>query len=184
VQIEPIGSGEALPGAEIVLPLLCSHAMRRAVGRATHWLGRLGLRAGPDLEEVWRGFVSLSDADTRRAFLDTVRGVIDVGGQRVSASDRLYLTEGLPILILWGERDPLIPAAHGRAAHECLPGSRLEIFAGAGRFPYRDDPWRFVDLLSDFAATTKPARIVESRRRERPRGPQIPDAPPKTVSTG
>lgn len=174
----------ALPGAEVVLPLLCSQTTRSAVGRATHWLGRLGLRAGPDLEEVWRGFVSLGDAETRRAFLDTVRGVIDVGGQRVCASDRLYLAEELPILIVWGERDPLIPAAHGRAAHEHLPGSRLEIFPGAGHFPHRDDPRRFVNLLSDFVATTKPARIAEARLRERLRGLQSAGAPPRTASIG
>jgi pimeloyl-ACP methyl ester carboxylesterase len=165
----------ALPGAEVVLPLLCSRVTRSAVGGATHWLGRLGLRAGPDLEEIWRGFVSLGDADTRRAFLDTVRGVIDVGGQRVCASDRLYLADELPILIVWGERDPLIPAAHGQAAHERLPDSRLEIFPGAGHFPHRDDPRRFVTLLSDFIATTKPARIAESRLRERLRGTRNPD---------
>lgn len=174
----------ALPGAEVVLPMLCSRVTRSAVGGATHWLGRLGLRAGPDLEEVWRGFVSLGDADTRRAFLDTVRGVIDVGGQRVSASDRLYLAEELPILIVWGERDPLIPAAHGQVAHERLPGSRLEIFPGAGHFPHRDDPRRFVNLLSDFVATTKPARIAESRLRERLRGTQGPDPAPKRAAIG
>ena len=174
----------ALPGAEVVLPMLCSRVTRSAVGGATHWLGRLGLRAGPDLEEVWRGFVSLGDADTRRAFLDTVRGVIDVGGQRVSASDRLYLAEELPILIVWGERDPLIPAAHGQVAHERLPGSRLEIFPGAGHFPHRDDPRRFVNLLSDFVATTKPARIAESRLRERLRGTQGPEPAPKRAAIG
>lgn len=174
----------ALPGAEIVLPMLCSRVTRSAVGHATHWLGRLGLRAGPDLEEVWRGFVSLGDADTRRAFLDTVRGVIDVGGQRVSASDRLYLAEELPILIVWGARDPLIPAAHGEAAHERLPGSRLEVFPGAGHFPHRDDPRRFVNLLSDFVATTKPARIAESRLRERLRGTRNPDLAPKHAAIG
>ncbi len=174
----------ALPGAEIVLPMLCSHLTRSAVGHATHWLGHLGLRAGPDLEEVWRGFVSLGDADTRRAFLDTVRGVIDVGGQRVSASDRLYLAEELPILIVWGERDPLIPAAHGRAAHESLPGSRLDVFPSAGHFPHRDDPRRFVNLLSDFVATTQPARIAESRLRERLRGTRSPDPAPKHAAIG
>src|SRR3954462_7972497 len=46
----------ALPGAEFVLPVL---AANRLLG-AAHALGgavrRVGLRAGPDLEELWRGF--------------------------------------------------------------------------------------------------------------------------------
>ena len=77
---------------------------------------------------------------TRAAFVHTVRGIIDVGGQRVSAADRLYLAAELPTLIVWGARDPLIPVRHAHEAHERIPGSRLEIFPDAGHFPYLDDP--------------------------------------------
>lgn len=41
---------------------------------------------------MWRAFDSLGDAGTRRAFLRTLRGVIDHGGQNVDAVDRLHLT--------------------------------------------------------------------------------------------
>lgn len=174
-EVHPLLRSAALPGAEIVLPLLCSSGARGAVARATRLLGRLGLRAGPDLEEIWRGFASLGDADTRRAFLDTARSVLDVRGQRVSARDKLYLADSIPVLVVWGARDPLIPVAHAHAAHERLPGSRLEIFPKAGHFPYRDEPRRFVDLLRDFVATTEPARVEETLLRERLRdGPARP----------
>src|SRR5512147_2309921 len=54
----------ALPGAEWVLPLLCSRGLRDAVDGMARFLGRVaGLRAGPDLDEIWRSFVSLSDPD-------------------------------------------------------------------------------------------------------------------------
>ena len=111
-----------------------------ASARAVHALGRLGLRASADLEETWRSFVSLEEPEARQAFLHTVRGIIDLGGQRVSASDRLYLAAELPTLIVWGEHDPLIPVRHAHEAHERIRGSRLEVFPGAGHFPYRDDP--------------------------------------------
>src|SRR5512143_1663923 len=94
----------ALPGAELVLPWLCVIG-RQSVGRVVHALGSVGLRASADLEETWRSFVSLAEPEARRAFLHTVRGIIDLGGQRVTAGDRLYLTAGLPMLIVWGERD-------------------------------------------------------------------------------
>ena len=42
-------------------------------------------------------------------FLHTARSVIDGSGQRVNASDRLYLTQQLPSLIVWGDRDRMIP---------------------------------------------------------------------------
>jgi pimeloyl-ACP methyl ester carboxylesterase len=156
----------ALPGAEVMLPWLCV-AGKHTVGRVVHALGRLGLRASADLEEVWRSFVSLAEPEARRAFLHTVRSIIDLGGQRVTAHDRLYLAAGLPTLIVWGERDPLIPVSHAREAHERIAGSRLEIFPGAGHFPYLDNPVLFAEVLLDFIATTQPLRVDATRLRAR-----------------
>jgi pimeloyl-ACP methyl ester carboxylesterase len=82
-------------------------------------------------------------------------------------TDRLYPPKELPTLIVWGERDPLIPVLHARAAYARIPGSRLEIFPAAGHFPYRDDPQRFAALVLDFVQTTKPMPLDESRWRDR-----------------
>lgn len=153
-----------LPGAELVLPLMCTARVcgaGNAVGRA---LARVGLRMGADAAEMWLSYTSLVDADARRAFLRTLRGVVDVGGQRVSALERLYLAAHVPTLLIWGERDPIIPASHAAAAHDLLPGSRLEVFPGAGHFPHRQDPSRFVEVLTDFLATS-PAELTPDRWR-------------------
>ena len=149
----------ALPGSEWVLPLLCRVGLQDAVAGAARFLGRLGMRAGPDVEEVWRGYTSLADPACREAFVHTLRAVVEPGGQRVCAVDRLYLTALMPTLIVWGDRDPMIPVEHGRSAHRAMPGSRLEIFPGAGHLPHRDQPWRFVRLLLDFVSSTEPARV-------------------------
>ena len=82
--------------------------------------------------------------------MHTARSVIDPGGQRVDARDRLYLSSRMPSLLVWGEHDPIIPAAHGVRAHELMPGSRLELFEDAGHFPHLDDPLRFSASLRDF----------------------------------
>ncbi len=165
-ELHPLLRAAALPGAEVVLPWL-SRAGERSVGKVVHLLGGVGVRASADLEETWRSFLSLADRGARRAFIHTVRGIIDLHGQRVSAADRLYLAAGLPTLIVWGERDPLIPVRHAREACERIPGSRLEIFPGAGHFPYRDDPRRFVETLFDFLATTRPLPADGTRLRTR-----------------
>jgi pimeloyl-ACP methyl ester carboxylesterase len=168
----------ALPGAGTVLPWLCV-AGRRSIDGLRPVFGRLGLRAGTDLEEIWRNFASLEDPDARQAFIDTVRGIIDLGGQRVSATDRLYLAAELPTLIIWGEKDPLIPVRHAREAHERVPGSRLEIFPGTGHFPYRDDPGRFAAVVLDFVQSTQATPIDENRWRTRLRAgaPSIAGVP-------
>jgi pimeloyl-ACP methyl ester carboxylesterase len=149
----------ALPGSEWVLPLLCRAGLYDVVAGASRFLGRFGLRASPDVEEVWRGYASLADPACREAFVHTLRAVIEPGGQRVCAADRFYLTAHVPTLIVWGDRDAMIPVEHAHGAHAAMPGSRLEIFAGAGHLPHRDQPWRFVRVLLDFVASTEPARL-------------------------
>jgi pimeloyl-ACP methyl ester carboxylesterase len=176
-EVHPLLRAAALPGAELVLPWL-STTTSRGVGALVRGMNRLGIRAGPDLDETWRSFVSLREPAARRAFIQTVRGVMDLSGQRVIANERLYLAEGLPTLIVWGENDPLIPVRHARASHERIAGSRLEIFPEAGHFPHRDDPERFAKVLADFIRTTRPLHASAKRFGDRLRaGPGAPSAP-------
>jgi len=97
--------------------------------------------------------------EAREAFVHTARSIIDIEGQRVSARDRLYLAADVPTLLIWGENDPIIPAKHGRATQKAIPGSRLDLFPDAGHFPYKSDPQRFVDSLSEFVDGTYPAEL-------------------------
>jgi len=155
----------ALPGSELVLPLLFTPPLHDALFGLRRALAGVGLEPNADVRGVAEGFASLTRADARRAFLDTVRSVIDPSGQRVSARDRLYLTSDIPSLIVWGENDRIIPVEHARIAHELMPGSRLEIFAGAGHFPFNDDPERFAGLLHEFIEATAPAELDEDHFR-------------------
>lgn len=154
------------PGAEYVVPLVSTPGVRDAGNLVAAWLYRVGLRAAPAIEEIWRSFTSLAEDDTRKAFFRTLRAVIDVGGQAVSATDRLYLASQVPTLIVWGDRDPIIPASHAVAAHEAMPGSRLEMFKDVGHFPHCEAPERFVEVLADFITSTEPAHLSEARWRE------------------
>ncbi len=148
-----------LPGSEIVLPLI-AHERLHGIGTALGGLlGRLGLQAGTDLAEMARGYGSLADAGARQAFIHTLRAVLDIGGQRVSAKDRLYLAALLPALIIWGGQDPLIPVEHARVANRELPNSRLEVFEDAGHFPQLHDPVRFAHSLIDFIEASEPTRM-------------------------
>jgi pimeloyl-ACP methyl ester carboxylesterase len=148
-----------LPLAEVVLPLLASTHILDAGRSPSRIFGRLGIRAGTDVAELAKGHASLADAEARAAFVHTLRTIVEPGGQRVSASDRLYLAQSIPFMLVWGERDSIIPVEHGRAAHELVPSSRLELFEDAGHFPHVDDPQRFLDVLFDFLDSTEPAQV-------------------------
>ena len=148
--VSPLLRAATLPGAEWVLPVIASTRVRshlEAVGRAVAGWGWPG---SPDVREAWRGFTSLSDADSRRAFLATTRAVVDPGGQTVSAHDRLPAAAGIPTLIVWGTKDRMIPSWHAIRGHQALPGSRVELFEGAGHFPHLEEPERFARVLAEF----------------------------------
>ena len=151
------------PGAEYVFPLICTPRLRDAGNAVASWLRGVGLRAAPAVEEMWRSYASLAEADTRRAFFRTLHAVIDLGGQAVSASDRLYLASQVPTLIVWGAHDTIIPVSHTVAANEAMPGSRLAIFDGVGHYPHCEDPERFVQVLVDFIESTAPAQLAAGR---------------------
>ena len=92
--------------------------------------------------------------------------MIDVAGQRVSARDRLYLAREVPTLIVWGDRDAVIPVTHAHVAHELMPDSRLEIIGGAGHFVPIEQPDIVAALLRDFLQSTDPARLSLAQLQE------------------
>jgi pimeloyl-ACP methyl ester carboxylesterase len=155
-----------LPGADLVAPLFLSTTTRDMMLGTVRWLGRRGLKASPGQKAMWRSYAGLTDPTTRAAFIATVRAVIDQRGQRVSALERLYLARNLPTLLVWGEKDRVIPVSHARSAHDEMPGSRLEVINDAGHFVQLEKPQRVAELILDFLATTKPARITAEDMRD------------------
>lgn len=147
-----------LPGAEYLMPVLVPPIVRDAGNAIGRRLRRFGYDA-PRVEQEWAAFSSLAEAGNRLSFVRTLRAVVGPGGQTVSALDKLYLAQHLPTLIVWGERDRMIPVRHAHAAHEALPGSRLVLFEGAGHFPHAEEPHRFVEVLTDFVDTTEPSTL-------------------------
>jgi len=75
----------------------------------------------------------------------------------VTMLDRCYLTQSVPVQLIWGTRDSVIPVGHARMAHAAMPGSQLEIFEGSGHFPFHDDPDRFVEVVEKFIDSNDPA---------------------------
>ena len=157
-EVSPVLRAAALPGADLFIAATARTASKAGsvVGRG---LAAVGLRPTADVAEVARGYASLADTGRRAAFLSTLRSVVNARGQSVDAGDRLYLTARLPVLIVWGARDPIIPAHHGKRAHEAIAGSRLEIFDGVGHLPQIEAPGRFVAVLERFIEETEPARF-------------------------
>jgi pimeloyl-ACP methyl ester carboxylesterase len=165
-EVNPVLRAAALPGANLFIAATAGPG--RVAGAAlARGLATVGLQPSADVAEFARGYASLADAPRRSAFLATLRAVVGTDGQRVDAGDRLYLAEGVPVLIIWGRRDRIIPVAHAERAHEAIPDSRLEIFDAAGHMPQLEVPARFVAVLERFLKETEPAQWSSERWRSR-----------------
>jgi pimeloyl-ACP methyl ester carboxylesterase len=158
-EVSPLLRSAALPGASALLSLATHRRVVSGLDRAGALLRRGGRRKGVYLEEAARALRPLDQPGAREAFLQTLRSVIDVRGQRVSARDRLYLLADMPTMIVWGERDRTIPLSHGREAHQLAPGSRFETLPGVAHFPLLEDPEGLAVVVRDFLETTEPRRI-------------------------
>ncbi|MEU6053881.1 alpha/beta fold hydrolase [Streptomyces xanthochromogenes] len=156
-EVNPVLRAATLPGAELILALLGRPAMRRPTRLVIELMRLLGTDLGQDAPDLLGLVDALPDARSRSVFVRTLRAVVDPHGQVVTMLDRCYLTAGMPTLLIWGSRDSVVPPSHGHRAHAAMPGSRLEIFDGAGHFPFHQDPARFLALVEDFIETTPPA---------------------------
>ncbi len=151
-------AGLRLPGLVPAAHLLGRYGARLArVARLDSLPAPAVVRTGlHDAVEVMRVVDGLVDPTAHSAFIRTLRAVVDWRGQVVTMLDRSYLTERLPVMLMWGTDDTVIPYAHALLAHSAMPHSTLATFEGSGHFPYHDDPVRFVALIEEFIAGTAP----------------------------
>jgi pimeloyl-ACP methyl ester carboxylesterase len=156
----PMGS-EALALLRLPLVLPTLQVMGRLAGLM---LGSTAV--GRDLPNILRILDDLPEPTASAAFTRTLRAVVDWRGQIVTMLDRCYLTEAIPVQIIWGSEDVVVPVRHAHMAHAAMPGSQLEIFENSGHFPFHDDPARFLDLVHRFIDSTVPPEYDQAALRE------------------
>jgi pimeloyl-ACP methyl ester carboxylesterase len=161
-EVSPLLRTASLPGASLLAALATNRHLLTALQASAERLKTAGWQPAVYLQAAVRALQPLERSGARKAFLHTLRSVIDVQGQRVSASDRLYMLAHMPTLIVWGERDNTIPLDHGLAAQKAAPGIRFERLARAAHFPHLESPEELAEILLDFIDDTEPARIEDA----------------------
>jgi pimeloyl-ACP methyl ester carboxylesterase len=149
----------ALPMGSEALAMLRVPGALPAVQLAGRAAGKIlgSTKFGRDLPDGLRLFARLREPAALSAFSRTLRAVVDGRGQLVTMLDRSYLMQCMPLQLIWGEDDLVIPVSHARIAHAAVPGSRLEIFKHSGHMPFHDHPDRFVEIVERFVDSTEPA---------------------------
>ena len=164
-EVTPAIRAITLPGFHQAMHVEMLPGLRHAAGLAMKGLAASGLPHTRDLDEVASIYDSFRDRRARAAIRHVVSAVVDWRGQVVTMADRAYLTHAMPMCVIWGTDDDVIPVRHAGLAAELAPEASVEVIANAGHFPHKDHPQRFVTILTDFIRTTQPAVYHRGRWR-------------------
>jgi pimeloyl-ACP methyl ester carboxylesterase len=164
-EVTPLLRMLTLPFADAAMRAATVPAIRPVVRGSLTLLGRTGLPHTRDLGEVAKVYSLMCDPGGREAVRRGASTVLDWRGQVVQMTDRAYLTALLPVCVIWGADDDVVPVEHVAVVEEHAPGARVHVFDGCGHFPHRDRPDRFVRTLNRFVDTTEPAAYHRGRWR-------------------
>ncbi|MGH3333966.1 MAG: alpha/beta fold hydrolase [Nocardioidaceae bacterium] len=164
-EVTPAIRAISLPGFQAAMGFLSLPGVKHTGKLWLNALSRTGSRYTRDLDEVADIYEHLSDRRARAAITHVVRAVVDWKGQVVTMADRAYLTHAMPMCVVWGTEDVVIPVRHAGHVAEMAPDATVEVIANAGHFPHKDHPQRFVKVVNDFIRSTEPAVYHRGRWR-------------------
>ncbi len=164
-EVTPAIKAITTPGFQQTMGVVTLPGVRHLTTLTMRLLSRSRLPHTRDLAEMADIVDTFRDPRARAAISHVVRSVVDWRGQIVTMADRAYLTEAMPMLLIWGDQDTVIPTVHLDTAAVLAPGLRTEVVRDSGHFPHKNHPKQFIAMVEDFMATTQPA--VYSRARFR-----------------
>jgi pimeloyl-ACP methyl ester carboxylesterase len=163
-EVSPLVRFLTVPGSSAMIAAATFRPWRPAVSGGLRALSRSGWALTRDLGEVARIYESLADPATRTAVQRVTSHVLNWHGQFVTMTDRSYLARLMPVLVVWGRQDLVIPASHAEAA-PTQDSADVHVLDDCGHFPHRDHPEEFSRLVLEFVAANEPAQYHRGKWR-------------------
>lgn len=162
VLVDPGGFGTEVAW---MLRLAGLRLVRFLPGKLTRRRVRRGMRrvfADPtviDDEDVDRIVELDAQQGTRAAFLEIAHNAIGLRGVRPDQSVVELAREiTAPALVMWGDRDRVIPPSHAQVAVEAIRDARLVMIENCGHCPQMEMPQRFTEEVLRFLADVYPPK--------------------------
>ncbi|MFC6286780.1 alpha/beta fold hydrolase [Nocardioides sp. GCM10027113] len=185
-EVTPAIRAITTPGFHQAMSVLTLPGVRHAGMAGMRALSKIQWSPTRDLDEVADIYDSFADPRARHAIRHVVKAVVDWRGQIVTMADRAYLTDAMPMCVVWGRDDQVIPVKHASNAALMAPKARVEVIPNAGHFPHKDHPHRFARIVHEFIRSTQPATYSRSRWRsllKAGEAPAVTEAPTATVTS-
>ncbi len=155
-EVTPLIRMMTLPGAGVVTRVATAKPWRPLVAMSLRSLSQLPLMAVRDLNEAADVYEKLAEPAQSLAIRRVARTVLDWQGQFVTMRDRAYLTKLMPVMVIWGHEDLVLPVDHSQNL-PTMSTSEVHIFDRSGHFPHKDHPEMFTKLLVNFCEEKAPA---------------------------
>jgi len=149
-EVSPAIRAITLPGFHTAMGIATLPGLRHAGVAGLRALSRSKLPGVHDLSEVANIYNSFRDPRARAAIRHVVRSVVDMRGQIVTMVDRAYLTQAMPMLVVWGSDDVVIPVKHAENVARIAPGAVVEVIPNSGHFPHIEQPAAVGAAIGDF----------------------------------
>ena len=164
-EVTPLVRFLTVPGSGAVIGAATMWPLRPVVSGGLRALSKLGFPLTRDLGEVSEIYENLADPAMRTAVQRVTGNVLNWRGQYVTMTDRAYLTRLMPVLVVWGKQDAVIPVAHASTARSYARNAEVHVFDKSGHFPHKDHPEEFCRLVVEFIAANEPAHYHRGRWR-------------------
>jgi pimeloyl-ACP methyl ester carboxylesterase len=186
-EVTPVIRAVTLPGFHTAMGLVTLPGVRQLVTGSLRRLNRVDHPVVRDLGEIADIVEHMVDRRERRALAHVVRACVDLRGQIITMVDRAYLAREMPLCLIWGQDDQVIPAKHAERIRAAVPEIRVELVPHCGHFPHKDQPELVVATLHEFIRTTQPATHHRGKWRAllkngAPAGVVIPDSRVVTIA--
>jgi len=186
-EVTPIIRAVTLPGFHSVMGALTLPGVRQVFTGALRAAARTGEPGVRDLDEIAVIVDNLKDPRARRALRHVVSACVDLRGQIISMTDRAYLTREMPMCVIWGSDDPVIPTRHADNVRRIAETAEVKIVGNAGHFPHKEHPDEFVRTVERFIRSHEPAVYHRGRWRAllkngAPAGVVVPDSRVVTIA--
>lgn len=165
-EVSPVIRAVTTPGFHQVMGALTLPGIRHVNLAALRLAHAARLPGTQDIDQIAEIYDSFKDPAVRTAVRHVLRAVVDWHGQIVTMSDRAYLTREMPLAVVWGSDDMVIPAQHARNVAVLAPGAQVTVLPHTGHFPHMDHPERFSAIVRDFVRHTDPSVYDQERLRE------------------
>jgi pimeloyl-ACP methyl ester carboxylesterase len=162
-EVTPLIRFLTVPGSGVAVGLATARPWRPLVSGGLRSLSRLPISATRDLDEVARIYEALADRAQRTAVQRVTSHVLNWRGQFVTMTDRSYLARLMPVLVIWGRDDMVIPSSHADLAPTQV--SDVHVLEDSGHFPHKDHPEEFARLVVAFIEANEPAHYHRGRWR-------------------